>query len=322
MVSGIYKIINNVDGKLYIGSAQNLNERKKEHFSLLKNNKHYNIYLQRAVNKYGITNFKFDIIVYCNKKDLITYEQIAINSIKFNMLYNILPTAGSRFGVKYTRQQVLKMIELSDIRSRKIDVYFHETKKYYNTFRSIRDCARYLNIERKGIVNNLNGITNHYKKYLFFYHDGTILDKNDLNVLCIYRITERRGIDFSFRYSLEELEINPRFRNQHHSTSTKNSISIHSKKYKHTEESKLKISKANKNKKRSEENKNRMRNAKKEKMKSIVVYEYSSGKYINTFESIRECARKLNLHRGGIFQVLSGKYTNHKGYIFKYNPVL
>ena len=37
--SGIYKIINLVNGNLYVGSAKNLNIRKKSHFYSLRNNK-------------------------------------------------------------------------------------------------------------------------------------------------------------------------------------------------------------------------------------------------------------------------------------------
>lgn len=48
MDSGIYRIINSVNGKCYVGSSIDLNRRRKEHFYHLENNSHPNIHLQNA----------------------------------------------------------------------------------------------------------------------------------------------------------------------------------------------------------------------------------------------------------------------------------
>lgn len=90
---GIYKIVNLVNNKIYIGSSSNLQGRKTDHFKLLKTNKHNNKYLQHSYNKYGKNNFEFTIIENVNDiKDLIKREQYWIN--KYNTLnkhygYNI-----------------------------------------------------------------------------------------------------------------------------------------------------------------------------------------------------------------------------------------
>ena len=55
----IYKIINEKDGKFYIGSTIDIDKRKKRHFSDLKNGKHHCLFLQRAYKKYGENSFKF-----------------------------------------------------------------------------------------------------------------------------------------------------------------------------------------------------------------------------------------------------------------------
>lgn len=62
MNRGIYKITNLITKKFYIGSAKNIDKRWKRHIYELINNKHNNIYLQNAWNKYGEEAFKFEIL--------------------------------------------------------------------------------------------------------------------------------------------------------------------------------------------------------------------------------------------------------------------
>ena len=60
MESGIYQIINTVDGKRYIGRSNHLDKRWKMHSWLLKANRHFNVHLQRAYNL-NPNAFKFEI---------------------------------------------------------------------------------------------------------------------------------------------------------------------------------------------------------------------------------------------------------------------
>lgn len=62
MARGIYKIINVVNNKFYVGSAVNLSRRRARHFSELRNSRHNNRHLQAAWNKYGETAFTFVIV--------------------------------------------------------------------------------------------------------------------------------------------------------------------------------------------------------------------------------------------------------------------
>ena len=56
-ISGIYKIVNKVNGKYYVGSSNDvLKTRFYEHKRLLTKNKHFNVKLQNAWNKYGESN--------------------------------------------------------------------------------------------------------------------------------------------------------------------------------------------------------------------------------------------------------------------------
>lgn len=104
--TGIYKITNSVTGKCYVGSASTIKKRCKQHFSLLEKKSHHSIKLQRSYNKYGKDNFIFSVILFCEKKDLIFYEQQCIDFFNSEKLgYNMNPIAGSSIGVKRTEEQ-------------------------------------------------------------------------------------------------------------------------------------------------------------------------------------------------------------------------
>lgn len=85
--SGIYKITNSVSKKFYVGSAKDINKRWCRHKLDLKNNKHHNIILQRAWNKYDSSNFIFEIIEECSIEKLFEKEQYYIDTLK--PIYNI-----------------------------------------------------------------------------------------------------------------------------------------------------------------------------------------------------------------------------------------
>lgn len=79
-VSGIYKIVNKLNGKYYVGSSNNIditdnNSRLRFHIRRLQKNEHPNDYLQNAWNKYGKDNFKFLIIEEVPTDKLLIVEQ-------------------------------------------------------------------------------------------------------------------------------------------------------------------------------------------------------------------------------------------------------
>lgn len=112
-ISGVYKIVNKINGKIYVGSAINLKIRKRQHFNNLKGSKHYNKHLQSSYNKYGLDNFTFEIIEYVEDiNKLIEIEQFWIDKLNVcndNYGYNISPTAGSCLGVKASEETKKKM---------------------------------------------------------------------------------------------------------------------------------------------------------------------------------------------------------------------
>lgn len=71
MGMGIYKIINVVNNKFYIGSAVNFSRRKARHFSELRHNKHNNRWLQASWNKHGESSFVFAVVEEVQDKALL-----------------------------------------------------------------------------------------------------------------------------------------------------------------------------------------------------------------------------------------------------------
>ena len=73
---GIYKITNLVNGKSYIGQSVNIQKRFNAHKSVAfnPNDKNYNYPLYRAIRKYGIENFSFDVLEECDISELNNKE--------------------------------------------------------------------------------------------------------------------------------------------------------------------------------------------------------------------------------------------------------
>lgn len=80
--SGIYEILNTVNGKRYIGSAVKLSARWNKHRGELRKHIHHNAPLQQAWDKYGEAAFKFLPILTCARSMLYFYEQQLLDKVK------------------------------------------------------------------------------------------------------------------------------------------------------------------------------------------------------------------------------------------------
>lgn len=74
---GIYKIENKINHKVYIGQSKNLTQRLSRHKVEPFNTKShaYEYPLYRAIRKYGIENFSFDILEECELSELNALER-------------------------------------------------------------------------------------------------------------------------------------------------------------------------------------------------------------------------------------------------------
>lgn len=78
-ICGVYKILNEANGKIYIGSSNNIYNRWSQHKKALNDQSHGNLHLQNAWNKYGGQNFKFEIIEECLPDVQFEREQFYLN---------------------------------------------------------------------------------------------------------------------------------------------------------------------------------------------------------------------------------------------------
>jgi len=102
---GIYRWINNLNGKTYIGSSINLSVIFYTSYSLrylAKSNRP----MERALLKYGFSNFSLEILDYCNYEDLLKREQYYLDTLKPE--YNVAKLAGSTLGYKHSEESLKK----------------------------------------------------------------------------------------------------------------------------------------------------------------------------------------------------------------------
>lgn len=82
--SGVYRWVNEINGKSYIGSSISLSKTFSIYYSLssLKRETNGSIIIYRALLKYGYSNFSIEILEYCEPSLLIQREHYYIDLLK------------------------------------------------------------------------------------------------------------------------------------------------------------------------------------------------------------------------------------------------
>jgi len=166
---GVYTITNVINGKIYVGSTVNsFNKRKNQHFSLLKQNKHTNPYLQNSFNKHGENNFKFEILETCSVEFCLSQEKYWINMLNTKSTlygFNVIDPITNRLGFKYTEESKLKMknSRLEYIKKHGVNKHTEESKlkisKIKKGIKMSKEACLKMSASRKG---KFNGVNNNY----------------------------------------------------------------------------------------------------------------------------------------------------------------
>lgn len=98
--AGVYRIVNTRSGKAYVGSSVQLRSRFSAHRGELNRGTHHCQPLQRAWSKYSADAFRFEVLVYCDRNDVLFFEQRFIDA--GYGAYNTCRTAGNCAGVRQT----------------------------------------------------------------------------------------------------------------------------------------------------------------------------------------------------------------------------
>lgn len=111
MNTGIYLITNIANTKEYVGSSKNLKRRKYQHWCNLGHHKHTNPYLQSSWNKHSSQSFRFEVLEYCELKDLVEREKwwIALLGTKTPKGYNICDPENGRYGIPVSVETRVKL---------------------------------------------------------------------------------------------------------------------------------------------------------------------------------------------------------------------
>lgn len=113
LATGVYKITNKVNGKMYVGSsAVSLTGRIRSHRKNLRLGTHANQYLLRAYQKYGSKSFVYSVLERCSSEECLKREQYWIdyyNSADERYGYNLYKTAGSPLGMKMSLESRMKI---------------------------------------------------------------------------------------------------------------------------------------------------------------------------------------------------------------------
>lgn len=111
-ISGIYKILNLINSKVYVGSSVNIEDRWSRHRGDLIKGKSCSPKLQNSYNKHGVENFEFIILEECDIDKLIEREQYYIDLYNsYNEGYNCCPTAGNTIGFSQSEKTREKIKE-------------------------------------------------------------------------------------------------------------------------------------------------------------------------------------------------------------------
>jgi hypothetical protein len=169
---GIYKIVNLENGKEYVGSSLDVNQRCRKHKSNLINKKKGQIRrLQKDFNKFGIESFEFVLLESCAPDALNKKEKKWLK--KLSPRYNVSKNT-TVLGTKRTEKQCNRMSlaikkllrENPEQMQQQIQKARHACREFYafdpkgkriGKFITQGDCSKKIGVSTANISNYLRG---------------------------------------------------------------------------------------------------------------------------------------------------------------------
>lgn len=183
-VGYVYKVINKINGKIYIGETLNSVEKRfYQHCKDAYNKTYWNYYFYRAIRKYGSENFEvitLEQVININRR--LLKEQILKLEEKYILEYNSFKSgynsnSGGRHPLEVSQEtrELQSKRKKEDLKTKERLEYarsFHNNEKKvvaYNydngdiikTFNSIKEAGKYYNIDKSGIIKVCKKLTNY-----------------------------------------------------------------------------------------------------------------------------------------------------------------
>jgi len=129
--SGIYKITNTINNKVYYGSAKCFRDRWWVHRNDLRSNNHDNKHLQAAWNKYGESVFLFEIVIYVPISCLLGIEQVYLDKYWDDCIncYNITKNAVAPMLGRNHTEETKKLMSIAQIGKKRDKPMSEEARK-------------------------------------------------------------------------------------------------------------------------------------------------------------------------------------------------
>lgn len=115
---GIYKITNLTNNKVYIGQSVLIEKRWNKHQTagFNPNGHEYEYPLYRAIRKYGLNNFSFEVIEECSREVLDERESYWIDNFQSNNpAFGYNQTAGGQSQVHFNKLNYVSLQEIKDL---------------------------------------------------------------------------------------------------------------------------------------------------------------------------------------------------------------
>lgn len=217
----LYRITNQLNNKMYIGQSNKEKERWRQHKYFGRNPEKTGQYIHRAMNKYGVENFIYEVIATCctNEDANETEKQLIsqYDSRNPEKGYNVAPGGDSPWNLGLSKE-----------------------------LNPLTGIPRSEEIKKKISKGNLGKImpkhTDEWKSHMSEIMSGRLLPIEQVEKIAASNRGKKRSLETKKKLSNSHSGEKHRLFGKHHSEETKEKIAKANTGFKHDEKTKLKMS--------------------------------------------------------------------------------